>query len=136
MFIIVVFFIICWTPLYTINTVLAFCEKCAISLEATLLSIILSHANSAVNPFLYAFYMKDFRAGIKNLFGLTYDDDNAIEFASVTSRTKHEVANGVGGVNGKRVQHVHQHESGFHMPSSNGVDNPGVQMDAMDNLAK
>jgi hypothetical protein len=65
--IIVLFFIICWIPLYTINCVMAFCQDCIIPLELTNFCIILSHANSAVNPLLYAYHLRDFRAALKSL---------------------------------------------------------------------
>ncbi|XP_023714433.1 uncharacterized protein LOC111868216 [Cryptotermes secundus] len=65
--IIVLFFIICWIPLYTINCVQAFCPDCIIPLELTNFCIILSHANSAVNPLLYAYHLRDFRAALKTL---------------------------------------------------------------------
>jgi len=65
--IIVLFFIVCWIPLYTINCVQAFCQDCEIPLELTNFCIILSHANSAVNPLLYAYHLRDFRAALKSL---------------------------------------------------------------------
>lgn len=65
--IIVLFFMICWLPLYTINCIKAFCPDCDIHPILTLFSIILSHLNSAVNPFLYAYHLKDFRAALKAL---------------------------------------------------------------------
>ncbi len=69
LFIIVVFFMLCWIPLYTSNTVQAFCSDCKPppSILVDLL-IILSHANSAGSPFLYAFHMKDFREALRRLF--------------------------------------------------------------------
>lgn len=72
--IIVLFFMICWIPLYTINFILAFCDDC-FKMNSTLMlfCIILSHLNSAGNPLLYAYHLKDFRAALKsfllNLFG-------------------------------------------------------------------
>jgi len=65
--IIVLFFIVCWIPLYTINCVQAFCPDCNIPLELTNFCIILSHANSALNPLLYAYHLRDFRAALKSL---------------------------------------------------------------------
>ncbi|EAT35886.2 AAEL011970-PA, partial [Aedes aegypti] len=59
--IIVLFFMICWIPLYTINCVVAFCRDCTIPPTLMLFCIILSHLNSAVNPLLYAYHLKDFR---------------------------------------------------------------------------
>ncbi|XP_037938367.1 G-protein coupled receptor moody [Teleopsis dalmanni] len=65
--IIVLFFMICWIPLYTINCIMAFCPTCYVHPKLTLFCIILSHLNSAVNPVLYAYHLKDFRAALKNL---------------------------------------------------------------------
>ncbi|XP_017008664.2 uncharacterized protein AdoR isoform X2 [Drosophila takahashii] len=65
--IIVLFFMICWIPLYTINCIKAFCPDCYVHPKLTLFCIILSHLNSAVNPVLYAYHLKDFRAALKNL---------------------------------------------------------------------
>lgn len=65
--IIVLFFMICWIPLYTINCIKAFCQDCYVHPKVTLFCIILSHLNSAVNPVLYAYHLKDFRLALKNL---------------------------------------------------------------------
>ncbi|XP_017038088.1 uncharacterized protein AdoR isoform X1 [Drosophila kikkawai] len=65
--IIVLFFMICWIPLYTINCIKAFCPQCYVHPKLTLFCIILTHLNSAVNPVLYAYHLKDFRAALKNL---------------------------------------------------------------------
>ncbi|XP_064088045.1 5-hydroxytryptamine receptor 2A-like isoform X2 [Macrobrachium nipponense] len=64
--IIVLFFLICWFPLYTINFAQSFCPRCTlVTPEAMYFTIILTHVNSAVNPFLYAYHMKDFRHALK-----------------------------------------------------------------------
>ncbi|XP_076232764.1 adenosine receptor A2b isoform X2 [Calliopsis andreniformis] len=63
---IVAFFIICWFPLYTINCVMAFCPDCKVNDILMNFCIILSHLNSAGNPLLYAYHLKDFRAALKN----------------------------------------------------------------------
>lgn len=72
--IIVLFFMICWIPLYTINCIKAFCSRCEIDLRITLSCIVLSHFNSAINPFLYAYHLRDFRLALKNfimrMFGM------------------------------------------------------------------
>ncbi|XP_055912342.1 uncharacterized protein LOC129946244 [Eupeodes corollae] len=65
--IIVLFFMICWIPLYTINCIKAFCPTCFVHPKLTFFCIILSHLNSAVNPVLYAYHLKDFRAALKTL---------------------------------------------------------------------
>lgn len=72
--IIVLFFMICWIPLYTINCILAFCHDCEVDSTFTNFCIILSHLNSAGNPLLYAYHLRDFRAALKNfLCGLFSD---------------------------------------------------------------
>ncbi|XP_011141533.1 adenosine receptor A2b isoform X2 [Harpegnathos saltator] len=63
---IVLFFIICWFPLYTINCVMAFCSECEVNDFFMNFCIILSHINSVGNPLLYAYHLKDFRAALKN----------------------------------------------------------------------
>ncbi|XP_068630148.1 adenosine receptor A3 [Battus philenor] len=65
--IIVFFFIVCWIPLYTINAVKAFIPELDIPNTLTYFSIIFSHLNSAINPLLYAYHLKDFRAALKGL---------------------------------------------------------------------
>lgn len=69
LFIIVVFFMLCWIPLYTLNTINAFCTECQRRVPQLLsdLLIILSHLNSVGSPFLYAFHMKDFREALRRL---------------------------------------------------------------------
>lgn len=66
--IIVLFFMICWIPLYTINCILAFRPDFHVNSTFMLCCIILSHLNSAGNPILYAYHLKDFRAALKNFF--------------------------------------------------------------------
>lgn len=65
--IIVLFFMVCWLPLYTQNCIVAFCPECYIPPKMTLVFIVLSHLNSAVNPLLYAYHLKDFRAALQSL---------------------------------------------------------------------
>ncbi|CAH1375400.1 unnamed protein product [Tenebrio molitor] len=66
--IIVLFFMICWIPLYTINCILAFCNNCQVDSTFMFSCIILSHLNSAGNPLLYAYHLRDFRSALKNFF--------------------------------------------------------------------
>ncbi|XP_011168551.1 adenosine receptor A2b isoform X2 [Solenopsis invicta] len=70
---IVVFFIVCWFPLYTINCVMAFCPQCEVNDFFMKFCIILSHINSVGNPLLYAYHLKDFRIALKNfVWGLLF----------------------------------------------------------------
>lgn len=60
--IIVGFFALCWLPLHVINCFNYLCQNC----ERTHIwvmntAIILSHANSVINPFIYAYRIREFR---------------------------------------------------------------------------
>ncbi|NXN93587.1 AA2AR protein, partial [Rhinopomastus cyanomelas] len=60
--IIVGLFAVCWLPLHIINCFTLFCPDCAHApLWLMYLAIILSHANSVVNPLIYAYRIREFR---------------------------------------------------------------------------
>lgn len=64
LFIILFFFTICWLPVHILNTVTLLCPTCRIPNQLTLAAIILSHANSAVNPVVYVFRVRSFRKAL------------------------------------------------------------------------
>lgn len=68
LFLVLFLFTICWIPLHIINCFLLLCPHCPVPLELLLTAIILSHANSAVNPFLYAYTMTTFRDTFTAIF--------------------------------------------------------------------
>lgn len=59
-------FIICWLPFFTMYLTRAFCVDC---INETLFSILfwLGYCNSAVNPFIYALFSRDFRQAFKRI---------------------------------------------------------------------
>nr|XP_023664037.1 adenosine receptor A2a-like isoform X1 [Paramormyrops kingsleyae] len=60
--IIVGLFAICWLPLHVINCFTLFCPGCARPHPSIVyLAIVLSHANSVVNPLIYAYRIREFR---------------------------------------------------------------------------
>ena len=63
--VIIVLFVVSWLPLYTINTVLCFCPACNAPPELIRFAIVLSHFNSAWNPAVYAWAIKDFRDSLR-----------------------------------------------------------------------
>ncbi|XP_074540852.1 adenosine A2c receptor [Halichoeres trimaculatus] len=68
LFLVLFLFTVCWIPLHVINCFLLLCPRCPVPFELLLTAIILSHANSAVNPFLYAYTMTAFRDTFKAIF--------------------------------------------------------------------
>lgn len=59
-------FILCWLPFFTLYLISPFCDNC---INQTLFSVLfwLGYFNSAVNPFLYATFSKDFRFAFKRV---------------------------------------------------------------------
>ncbi|XP_048099787.1 adenosine A2a receptor a [Alosa alosa] len=60
--IIVGLFAVCWLPLHIINCFTLFCPQCAHAPDLVMyIAILLSHANSVINPFIYAYRIREFR---------------------------------------------------------------------------
>ncbi|XP_046711695.1 adenosine receptor A2b-like [Silurus meridionalis] len=67
-FLIIFLFVLCWMPIHVLNCLEQFCPQCTVPLPIILTAVILSHANSAINPLLYAYRMKSFRQAFKGMF--------------------------------------------------------------------
>ncbi|XP_029941093.1 adenosine A2a receptor b [Salarias fasciatus] len=66
--IIVGLFAFCWLPLHIINAVNYLCEHCEHpGVWVMNIAIILSHANSVVNPFIYAYRIREFRQTFRKI---------------------------------------------------------------------
>ena len=61
-------FALCWLPLHVMNTVTLFAGRN--NLPAVIVAILLSHANSAINPVLYAYSNAKFAAAFRRLLRL------------------------------------------------------------------
>lgn len=67
-FLLIFLFVLCWMPIHILNCLQQFCPHCTVPLPLILTAVILSHANSAINPLLYAYRMKSFRQAFKGIF--------------------------------------------------------------------
>ncbi|CAJ0967259.1 unnamed protein product [Ranitomeya imitator] len=65
LFIVVFCFVVCWFPIHILNVVRLFCPQCLVPTDLVLTAVILSHANSAINPIIYVFRMRTFRRAIE-----------------------------------------------------------------------
>lgn len=66
--IIVGLFAVCWLPLHIINCFTLFCPQCVRPpLWIMYVAIILSHANSVINPFIYAYRIREFRQTFRKI---------------------------------------------------------------------
>ncbi|KAM4615920.1 adenosine A2a receptor a [Polymixia lowei] len=66
--IIVGLFAVCWLPLHIINCFTLFCPLCARPPAWIMyVAIILSHANSVINPFIYAYRIREFRRTFRKI---------------------------------------------------------------------
>lgn len=69
--IIVGLFAVCWLPLHIINCFTLFCPECyRPPLWIINVAIILSHGNSVVNPFIYAYRIREFRQTFRKIIRL------------------------------------------------------------------
>ncbi|XP_060113750.1 adenosine receptor A1-like [Heteronotia binoei] len=68
LFIILFFFAVCWLPVHILNTVMLLCPTCYIPSQLIMTAIILSHANSAINPVIYVFRVRSFRKAFERAF--------------------------------------------------------------------
>ncbi|XP_024154416.1 adenosine receptor A2b [Oryzias melastigma] len=67
--IIVGLFALCWLPLHIINCYNHLCQNCERPHILVMnIAIILSHANSAVNPFIYAYRIREFRQTFQKIW--------------------------------------------------------------------
>jgi hypothetical protein len=77
--IIVALFVISWLPLYTVNTIICFYPEWNVPEGVFQGFIILSHCNSAWNPVIYAWGLRDFRSALHRLI-LSKSDGNEYDF--------------------------------------------------------
>ncbi|KAM4531978.1 adenosine A2a receptor b [Fundulus diaphanus] len=88
--IIVGLFALCWLPVHIINCFNHLCTNCERpTIWVMNIAIILSHANSVVNPFIYAYRIREFRQTFRRIFHkhiLRQKDGDGIGAGSADSR--------------------------------------------------
>ena len=89
--IVIVLFAFCWIPIHILNTMSLICStSCPYPLELLLATIVLSHANSAVNPVIYAYGNSNFKHAFKKMFGMKPDENfttNAVSYTGNVNKT-------------------------------------------------
>ena len=59
-------FICCWCPFFTMYLITAFCDECIPTLAFSII-FWLGYCNSAINPFIYAMFSREFRNAFKKI---------------------------------------------------------------------
>lgn len=72
--IVIVLFAVSWIPIHILNTMTLTCA-CPYPLELLLATIVLSHANSAINPVLYAYGNSNFKRAFKKMICHVTEND-------------------------------------------------------------
>uniref|UniRef100_A0A3Q3E139 Adenosine receptor A2 n=1 Tax=Labrus bergylta TaxID=56723 RepID=A0A3Q3E139_9LABR len=94
--IIVGLFAVCWLPLHIINCFTLFCPHCDRPQPWIMyVAIILSHTNSVINPFIYAYRIQEFRKTFRKIIQrhilgrqeLNYDSHNALRMSPLLDVT-------------------------------------------------
>ncbi|XP_060574239.1 adenosine receptor A2a-like [Ruditapes philippinarum] len=85
---VILLFAISWIPIHTLNTITLTCSDCTYPIELLLVTIVLSHANSAVNPFLYAYGNSMFKMAFKKMIFNKVDNDSFVTEAIVSHHAR------------------------------------------------
>ena len=111
--IVIVLFAFCWIPIHTLNTMFVTCgASCPYPLELLLVTIVLSHANSAVNPAIYAYGNSNFKHAFKKMFGMKSEEEFTTNAGSNTANY-HRSPNNTNGLAGNHNMGFESTESGI-----------------------
>ena len=120
-------FIVCWFPFFTMYLVTAFCEDCIPPLVFSTI-FWLGYCNSAINPFIYAMFSREFRGAFKKILCRLFckkvtDEPNrrgvfmafhgaATAAAVVTAAGARNAQQAVGSTTGKNTNCIFNSEAG------------------------
>lgn len=76
---VVVSFMICWLPMTIGYFIIAVQENRDFHRKALSITVIITHLNSAIDPIIYAYRIKDVRNTLKKIFGLKNSSENTIK---------------------------------------------------------
>ena len=94
---VIILFAFCWIPIHILNTMSLQCStSCPYPLELLLVTIVLSHANSAVNPVIYAYSNSHFKYAFKKMFGMKNDESFTTNAISNTGNFHNKINNNAG----------------------------------------
>lgn len=96
---VIILFAISWIPIHTLNTITLTCSDCIYPIELLLVTIVLSHANSAVNPFLYAYGNSMFKRAFKKMICNKVDNDTFVTEAVSSQQARHAISSTQSGSN-------------------------------------
>ena len=78
-------FALCWLPLHIMNTVTLLARRT--NVPAVIVAILLSHANSAINPILYAYSNAKFATAFRRLLRLPQRSASSLSAGQTLSGT-------------------------------------------------
>lgn len=88
-------FAISWIPIHVLNSMSLLCgAECPYPYQLLLVTIVLSHANSAMNPFLYAYGNSHFKSAFKKMFCRNYVEENHSTFIPSSRSIANKQENG------------------------------------------
>ena len=65
--IVILLFLLCWSPFFVLNMMFEYCKSCIIPFTAVSIVKYLHYSNSLVNPIVYAFANPDYRNSFKTI---------------------------------------------------------------------
>lgn len=127
-----------WLPVNIFNCLSLFChDKCKFTFEALLVAIVMSHANSCINPLIYAASNSRIKRAIKVMFGIK----SAIEASNTDINNEGRTTNGVTAnrtvakdtVHAANTYNTHDRLSPISMPNDIFTVNPGRAVEMEEN---